>query len=363
MAAALTDHPDARAVLIVSPTYYGVCGDVAAIAQVVHQYGIPLLVDEAHGPHFAFHDDLPLSALAAGADLAVQSIHKVLSALTQAAMLHVSRDAMQPGRRIDCDRISQALQFLQSSSPSYLLLASLDAARQQMALSGEQLMAQTLHLARDARSRIQQIPGLSVLEESIGSTIVTGTQSSGFFALDPTRLTVTVTGLGLTGFEADAILDEQLAVAIELPSQRHLTSIISLGNTPADIDRLVSALTTLAQEHQLPASTHLPATSLPALPALPALSPREAFSAATETRSRQQAIGCISAELICPYPPGIPVLLPGEHITATALDYLQQILALGGTISGCADPTLQTLKIAQPRQYGRRQEAEDRGQK
>ena len=158
VATALKQHPDAKAVMMVYPTYYGVCGDVSAIAQLAHQHGIPLLVDEAHGPHFAFHPDLPNSAMAAGADLTVQSIHKVLGAMTQASMLHVQ------GSWIDTERLSQSLQLLQSTSPSYLLLASLDAARQQMALQGEQLMSHTLQLADIARIRISQIPGLSVLE-------------------------------------------------------------------------------------------------------------------------------------------------------------------------------------------------------
>ncbi|HEY9844679.1 MAG TPA: aminotransferase class I/II-fold pyridoxal phosphate-dependent enzyme, partial [Candidatus Caenarcaniphilales bacterium] len=156
VAAALAQHA-AKAVMMVCPTYNGVCGDVAAIAQIAHQHHIPLLVDEAHGPHFAFHPDLPTAALAAGADLTVQSTHKVLAAMTQAAMLHVQ------GPYIASERVRQALQLLQSTSPSYVLLASLDAARYQMALQGKQLLSQTLQLADTARLQLNQIPGLFVL--------------------------------------------------------------------------------------------------------------------------------------------------------------------------------------------------------
>lgn len=195
---ALQQHPDAKAVMMVYPTYYGVCGNVEAIASLAHQYNIPLLVDEAHGPHFAFHPELPTPALAAGADLTVQSIHKVLAAMTQASMLHVQ------GSRVDRDRVSKSLQLLQSTSPSYLLLASLDAARQQMAIQGRQLMARTLQLADSAKNRINQIPGLSVLQPA--------KTTPGFIALDRTRLTVTVSGLGLTGFEADEIFHQELGV-------------------------------------------------------------------------------------------------------------------------------------------------------
>jgi arginine decarboxylase len=157
VAAALERHPDTKAVMMVYPTYYGVCGDVEAIAQLAHHYQIPLIVDEAHGAHFAFHSELPIPALAAGADVSIQSIHKVLGAMTQASMLHLRSHYVNP------DRVNRALQLVQSTSPSYLLLASLDAARQQVALQGKKLMTRTLELADIARTRLSQIPGLSVL--------------------------------------------------------------------------------------------------------------------------------------------------------------------------------------------------------
>lgn len=328
VAEALAEYPDAKAVLMVSPTYYGVCGDVETIAQIAHHHGIPLLVDEAHAPHFAFHPDLPTPALAAGADLVVQSTHKVLSALSQAAMLHLQGSYIKP------DRVSQVLQLLQSTSPSYLLLASLDAARQQMALQGKALMSQTLQLADAARLQIQQIPDLSVLHPQQAG-------SPGFVALDRTRLTVTVAGLGLTGFAADEILQQQWEITAELPSPRHLTFIISLGNTWDDIDRLVQSLMSL------PRSTQPGITALPLLAGSPiyALTPREAFFAAAESVPIAQAADRVCVELICPYPPGIPVLLPGEMITPDALDYLQQVLSAGGFVSGCSDSSLQTIKV------------------
>jgi len=342
VAAALDRHPDAKAVMMVYPTYYGVCGDVEAIATLAHQYNIPLLVDEAHGPHFAFHPELPTSALAAGADLTVQSIHKVLGAMTQASMLHVQ------GSRVNIDRVSKSLQLLQSTSPNYLLLASLDAARQQMALYGKELMARTLQLADSARNRISQIPGLSVLQP-LGKT-------PGFIMLDRTRLTVTVSGLGLTGFEADEILHQELGVTAELPSLQHLTFIISLGNTEADIEQLVQAFTSLAKKFgQGDKETRRQGENPTICPVITpllhhpipdeALSPREAFFSPTETLPIEQTSDRISAELVCPYPPGIPVLMPGEAIAPEALDYLLQIKAIGGLISGCADPNLNQLKV------------------
>lgn len=334
VATALEQHPDAKAVLLVSPTYYGVCGDLATIAQQVHQYGIPLLIDEAHGTHFAFHPELPTPALTAGADVAVQSVHKTLSALTQAALLHTQ------GTRIDRDRLSRALQLVQSTSPNYLLLASLDAARQQMALQGQELMHHTLNLAAAARLHLNQILGLKVLSPQMIQALPGG------FDLDRTRLTVDVSGLGLTGFAADEQLHQVLGVTAELPGLRHLTFIITLGNTKEDLDRLVGAFQTLAQSPlPLAASTFLSYSGQ--LQTQTILSPREAFFASSCVVAAEQAIDQISAELICPYPPGIPLIIPGEVITADALHRLQQILTAGGILAGCADPTLQTLKIIQ----------------
>ncbi len=363
--AALEQHPDAKAVFMVYPTYYGVCGDVRAIASLAHQYNIPLLVDEAHGAHFAFHPQLPTPALAAGADLSVQSIHKTLGALTQASMLHIQGDRIDGdwakptlGDGTECplrDRVSKALQLVQSTSPSYLLLASLDAARQQMALHGKELMSRTLQLAQEARTRISQIPGLSVLEIPHSPPYQGGLGGSpGFVALDKTRLTVTVSGLGLTGFAAEEILDQQLGVTAEFASLQHLTFIISLGNTHEDIEQLVQAFTKLAMTS--PPNSKAPVEigekrskvlwdNLFMMGNSLRISPREAFFAATETLPIQETTERICAEIVCPYPPGIPVLMPGEIITHAALEYLQQIQIMGGFISGCADSSLKTLNV------------------
>ncbi|MFO5441243.1 MAG: aminotransferase class I/II-fold pyridoxal phosphate-dependent enzyme, partial [Dolichospermum sp.] len=183
--AALIKHPDTKAVLIVYPTYNGVCGDIKAISHLTNQYNIPLIVDEAHGAHFHFHPQLPTSTLTAGADLTIQSIHKTLGAMTQASMLHIQ------GNRIDIDRINKALQLVQSTSPSFILLASLDAARHQMAIHGKKLMSQTWELAQEAIIKINQIPGLS-------TPLINSKKSPGFIDLDQTRLTVQVSKIGFT---------------------------------------------------------------------------------------------------------------------------------------------------------------------
>jgi arginine decarboxylase len=332
---ALEQHPETKAVMVVYPTYYGACGDLAAIAEIVHIYKIPLLVDEAHGAHFGFHPELPPAALTMGADLTIQSTHKLLGSLTQSAMLHLNSNLIDP------ETIDRSLRLLQSTSPSYLLLASLDAARQQMALEGEKLMAKTIELAEIARARIDRIAGLSVVKLD--------TFSPGCKYVDPTRLTVTVTGLNLTGFAADEILTSEFGIVAELPSIQHLTFIISLGNRQPDIDRLVWGLNELATKH-----AEVPSPILGSILANDlqhqvltemAITPRQAARSPQINVPNQQAIGRISAESICPYPPGIPILIPGEIITTDALAYLLQILDLGGELVGCSDPTLSNISV------------------
>jgi arginine/lysine/ornithine decarboxylase len=331
--AALIKHPDTKAVLIVYPTYNGVCGDIKAISHLTNQYNIPLIVDEAHGAHFHFHPQLPTSTLTAGADLTIQSIHKTLGAMTQASMLHIQ------GNRIDIDRINKALQLVQSTSPSFILLASLDAARHQMAIHGKKLMSQTWELAQEAIIKINQIPGLS-------TPLINSKKSPGFIDLDQTRLTVQVSKIGFTGFAAEEILDKKFHVTPEFSSWQNLTFIISLGNTKADIQNLIQGLNNLTHVTPLTSECQPCKNRNDAKMGYDmSISPREAFFASSEVLPLEETQDRICAEIICPYPPGIPVLMPGEIITKSALQYLQEIQNMGGFISGCADETLQTLKV------------------
>ncbi|MEM8603556.1 MAG: aminotransferase class I/II-fold pyridoxal phosphate-dependent enzyme [Cyanobacteria bacterium P01_H01_bin.121] len=357
IATALAAYPDIKAVLIVSPTYHGICADTEAIASICHAHGIPLLVDEAHGAHFGFHPALPQRALALSADLSVQSTHKVLSALTQAAMVHVKGDRVNP------DRLQQALQLIQSTSPSYLLLASLDAAQAQMAQDGERLMAETVSLAQSIRDRLQAIPDLSVFTQSVFAQSVLAQQDLKLelkkLSPDPTRITVRTTGLGITGFTADAQLDEQFGVVAELPSLQHLTFIVSLGNTKEDGDRLVAAWSHLAQQKTTPvepaleqfksllqgtaSANTIPGASTPVHSQL-RITPRTAFFGNHQDVAIEAAIGQVSAATVCPYPPGIPVLLPGEEIRSEAIDWLMTLANAGSTITGITEP-FGTLRI------------------
>lgn len=334
---ALKSHPDTKAVMMLHPTYQGVCSNLKAITDIVHQYDIPLLVDEAHGAHFGFHDDLPPSAMSVGADLTIQSTHKVLSAMTQASMLHIQ------GNRICDHKISKALQLVQSTSPSYLLLASLDAAREQMTTNGKQLMAQTLVLADLAREQLKQIDKLAIFQPD---------RQDSCHHFDLTRLTLNLSGLGITGFEADEILHEQLGVTCELPLLQNLSFIISLGNTRADIQKLVQGLVQLTQlVDTTPTSAFNPQLATLSsqfatfCPQQSSITSRQAYFSSTKTIPIKEARNRLCGELICPYPPGIPLLIPGEVITSKAIKYLQQVITAGGTITGCKDCNLKTIEV------------------
>jgi arginine decarboxylase len=330
---ALALHPRARALLLVSPTYQGLCGSLGPIAQLAQDRGLPLLVDEAHGAHFGFHPELPRSALSWGADLVVQSTHKTLGSLTQSSMLHVQGD------RLNRDRLAQALAMVGSSSPSYLLLASLDGAREQVAGADcQEMFGAAIALARSAVARIEAL-GLQVLDSGA--------------VQDPLRLTLDLRGSGLGGYDLDDRLSD-LGVIAELPGLQSLTFVFSLGTMVRDVDRLVAGLAAILGE--LPADPGDIGAEFRTLLSetgtiearIAAMTPREAFFAAQERLPLDQTIGRVCTEIVCPYPPGIPVLLPGERVTAEAIELLQRVQAAGGILTGCGDPELRTLSVVAP---------------
>ena len=336
VARALEENPRAKAVLIVSPTYFGGAADSEKIAALCRARGVPLLVDEAHGPHLHFHPDLPASALSAGADMVVQSTHKIISGMTQASLLHIK------GPRVDRARARKALELIQSTSPSYVLMASLDAARRQMALSGETLLGQAIELAEEGRRRLSDIPGLRVF----------GRERRGrpeLFDLDVTKLTVNVTGLGMTGFEAKRRLNEEHSIQAEMATLHNVLLIVTIGNRMEDIERAARAFEALCEGSVLRGSFGDPPKAVWLSPpeALPPmrLSPREAFFAEHARVPFERAAGATSAELVAPYPPGIPILSPGEVISAEAIDYLRAVERMGGMINGPEDARLRTIKI------------------
>lgn len=329
--AALDEHPDTRLVILVSPSYCGVGSDLARIAAISHHRDIPVYVDEAWGPHFHFHPALPPSAMASGVDGAVGSTHKVLGSLTQAAVLHVQ------GTLVDKARLATAVGMVNTTSPAATILASIDACRRQMALHGSHLLNCAIALAQNARCRLQQVPGVSVLDAG----------QLGVERYDLTKLVVDVHGLGMTGFAVETALRRRFAIQPEMSDLVGVVCLVTIGDTQASIDRLVAAFESLAAERGAGPAFDAARRSSGAViaPGIQAMSPREAFFAPSRAIPLAAAVGEVSAELVIPYPPGIPVLAPGDVIDAASVDYLRSGTAHGMYLSGPADPELATIRV------------------
>lgn len=336
--AALKRWPQVKAVLISSPTYHGIAADVARIAELVHEHGLPLLVDEAHGPHLKFHDELPASAMESGADMAVQSTHKILAGMTQASLLHARAE------RIDLGRVRKVLKLLTTTSPSYILMSSIDMARRQMALEGKRLLGRALKMARRAREEVNKIEGLRCFgRESIGQ--------AGIYDLDETKLTIACSGTGMTGYEVARELNRKWGIQVEYADLFSVFLIIGFGNTDQEIKKLVTGLQTVALRARSRRKRRAKPVrwELPGFSARPAVNPRYAFFAPKETLSLEKAVGRVSAETISPYPPGIPLVVPGERLDKEAVRAIRQLQAAGCRIQGPADPTLETLQVVKTR--------------
>ncbi|MCL2766557.1 MAG: decarboxylase, partial [Peptococcaceae bacterium] len=298
---ALTQHPDVSAVLTVRPSYYGTADNLAGQVQATHQAGKPLLVDEAHGANLRFHPQLPKDAMTCGADASVQSAHKMSVALTQSAMLHVGKGFQHT------QRVAAALSLLQTTSPSYLLLASLDLARHQMTKHGTRGLENALELTRETRCKLAKIRGLSVLT---GEHLPTG------WSLDETKLVVAVDSLGLTGYQVMALLAERYGINIEMADSVNIVAFLSSVTTAKECNTLVAAMEDISNRERLPwqlVGQGLPQTEMPK-PVL-RLKPREAWFAAAENVLLAESGGRICTESVAVYPPGVPIVCPGEEIT------------------------------------------------
>ena len=326
---AVKKHPQAKAAFFVSPTYQGVTGDLAALIRICRTHGLLALVDEAHGVHFPWLPDGSLpTALLCGADACVQSAHKLAGSLTQSSWLHVGQDSA-----LDVGRLKSALQWLQSSSPSYLLMASLDAARWQLAQEGKKRLRQLWEQAEQLRRRWQALAGVDI----VGG--VAGTLAAPF-QMDITKITLAVRGW--SGHAAAAQLRRQ-GIAVEWADETRLLLLLSLADVEQDWERLGQGLPQLLQ---LPAPGYFSKETM-ALPPVPPqrMTPREA--ALTDSRSvlLREAQGLIAGEAITPYPPGIPLVLPGEELTAEVLAWITACKRQGQHMSGMADTTLETIRV------------------
>lgn len=335
---ALRQNPDAKGVLIINPTYYGVATDLKRIVEIVHTYDIPVVVDEAHGPHLRFSSRLPLQALDAGADICAQSTHKIVGAMTQCSMVHCREG------RINVPRLRSMLQLVQSTSPNYILMASLDVARMQLATEGRELVARAVELSDWVRWEINDIPGLYCFgTERVGNP--------GVYSLDPTKITVTVKGLGLRGAEAERILRQRYKVQVELSDMYNVLFLITLGDGEKEARTLVEALRDMALNHggQRDFSALEEIYNSITYPEVPeqVLSPRQALFGNTCKVPFREAAGKICAEIITFYPPGIPLLCPGERISEDVIEYCERLQEAGLHISGPEDYTLKTVKVVE----------------
>jgi arginine decarboxylase len=339
--AALKRWPQVKAVLVTSPTYHGIAADTARLAELVHEHGLPLLVDEAHGPHLKFHDELPLSAMEAGADMAVQSTHKILAGMTQSSLLHAKAG------RVDLGRVRKVLKLLTTTSPSYILMSSIDIARRQMALDGQKLIGRALKLARKAREEVNKIEGLRCFgRECIGQ--------AGIYDLDETKLTIAVGGLHVSGYEVARELNKKHGIQVEYADLFSVFLIVSFGNTEQEIVRLIRALRSIALWARSRKRRRSKAVRwvLPGFSARPAVNPRYAFFAAKETLPLEKAVGRVSAETVSPYPPGIPLIVPGERLDREAVAAIRSLQAAGCRIQGPADASLDTIQVVKTRGRG-----------
>jgi lysine decarboxylase len=314
-------YPKAKGLVLVNPTYQGVAPALKDLVKLAHHADLPVLIDEAHGSHFCFSSSLPPSGLEAGGDLVVQSTHKLLGSLTQTSLLHVQ------GRRINRIRLKGYLKMVQTSSPSYLLMASLDGARRNMALKGKKLWEEILEEVREIRRQINALPGLDLLDEE-------DLKGTGFL-LDPTKLVISPRGIGLSGEELAKILREKYRIQPEYADNNHVLLIVTPGNSREDLNKLVVSLVLIAKEYGEISDRKVKKIDFPNPPiGKQEVSPREAYNRQFVLLPLPETIGEIAAELVCPYPPGIPVVCPGEKITAEAVDYLRQAREVGAKIRG-----------------------------
>jgi arginine/lysine/ornithine decarboxylase len=330
VARALEKYPEAKAVFITSPNYNGITTDVRKIAELCHKHGKILMVDEAHGPHLRFHPDLPESAGESGADIYVNSMHKVLSAMSQGSVLHVNSSA------VDVNRVRRVVSMLQTTSPNYLILASLDAARMQAVKQGNKLFGALLAHCAEAREELNKLPNIFAMTRE--------EMHNDHHDMDATKLTVNVTRTGLTGYRIEDVLAEEFRIQVDCADMFNLIAITGIGTTENDLERFVSAMGEIARRQTGDEQNWK--LELPPLTTEVVMLPRDAFFSHNVKRiPLSKAASHISAQTLVPYPPGLPVLTPGERITQDIVVYLQDLAAHTVRISGQESEALKTIKV------------------
>lgn len=328
VAAAIKAHPDAKAVLVNNPTYYGVCSDLRAITDLAHRHGMRVLVDEAHGTHFYFGDRLPISAMACGCDMAAVSVHKTGGSLTQSSLLLA-------GPSIDVGHVNQVINLTQTTSASYLLLASLDIARRSLALNGRKIFRQTVAFADYARREINRIGAYIAFAADY-------CDRRAFYAFDSTKLSIHTLNIGLAGVEVYDLLRDEYDIQIEFGDLGNVLAIISAGDRALELERLITALAEIKRLYSGPRTGMLTQEYIEPELVLP---PRAAFFAPGKSLPRAQTLGEVAQEFVMCYPPGIPILAPGERITRSILDYIDYAKEKGSFMTGTQDMEMRHIRV------------------
>ncbi len=327
---AILDNPDAKAVFVVNPTYYGATSDIKRIAELAHEHHMCLLVDEAHGAHMHFHPELPTCALSQGADMCAVSLHKTGGSLTQSSILLLNET------RLSYKQVKTVINLTQTTSASYLLMGSLDVARKQLALDGHEIMSRILKLSREARLRLNAIEGVYAFgKELVGQ--------KGIYDFDETKLGINFRHLGLTGFEVYDLLIDVYNIQVELGDMYNVMAIISIGDDQESLNALVEAVEDIAKKYRKPQPMELTTAVLYNPQCI--ITPREAFYSPKHVVDLEEAAGEISGESIMTYPPGIPVVTPGEKITKEIVAYIKWLKSEGTQLQGTEDPYVNAIKV------------------
>ena len=326
---AIEQNPDAKAVLVNNPTYYGICSDLRTITKLAHQHGMKVLVDEAHGTHFYFGENLPLSAMAAGADMAAVSMHKTGGSLTQRSFLLSNHPDLHQGY------IRQMINLTQTTSGSYLLLSSLDLSRRNLALHGKEIFARVKELAQYAREEINKLGGFY----AFSSELIDG---DAIFDFDTTKLSVHTRDIGLAGIEVYDLLRDEYDIQIEFGDIGNILAIISVGDNMFVMERLISAMAEIKRIYQKDKAGMYDHEYInPEV----VMTPQEAFYAAKHAMPIEQSAGQICSEFVMCYPPGIPILAPGERITQEILDYIAYAKEKGCFLTGTEDIHIENINV------------------
>ena len=325
---AIRENPDAKAIMVNNPTYYGICSDLKRITELAHAHGMLVLVDEAHGTHFYFGDNFPLTAMAAGADCASVSMHKSGGSLTQSSFLLL-------GKNVNADYMRQVINLTQTTSASYLLLSSLDISRKRLALGGREIFAQTVEMAEYARSEINEIGGYYAYSKEL-------VNGDSIFDFDVSKLSIYTLPIGLAGIEVYDLLRDEYDIQIEFGDIGNVLAYISVGDRKRDIERLISALAEIKRRFGK-SSAHM-LTQEYISPVI-AETPRKAFYAAKRSLPFEESAGHVCSEFVMCYPPGIPILAPGELITPEIIEYIRYAKEKGCQMTGTEDINIERLNV------------------